>query len=156
MTVTATQGEKKHTTTTDENGRYAFPELADGVWKLEIEMLGFEKLTNEVGIAHNAPSPDWSLKMATMSAITAPKPAEGSASKPGATGDASLDVKRANDAVPAVPQPNSLASAKPLKKWLVSRQIPPFPQYHPFLNRTLLTLIPFRSLSLVVSMNGKC
>src|SRR5258708_24693898 len=76
VTVTATQGEKKHTTTTDENGRYAFPELADGVWKLEIEMLGFEKLTNEVGIAHNAPSPDWSLKMASMSAITAPKPAE--------------------------------------------------------------------------------
>src|SRR5882672_8779143 len=82
VTVTATQGEKKHTTTTDENGRYAFPELADGVWKLEIEMMGFEKLTNEVGVAHNAPSPDWSLKMASMSAITAPKPAEVQVSTP--------------------------------------------------------------------------
>src|SRR5256885_8112178 len=80
--VTATLGDKKHTTTTDENGRYAFPELADGVWKLEIEMLGFEKLTNEVGIAHNAPSPEWSLKMASMSAITAPKPAEAPVSTP--------------------------------------------------------------------------
>src|SRR5882672_4299276 len=76
VTVIATQGDKKHTTTTDENGRYAFPELADGVWKLEIEMLGFQTLTNEVAVAHNAPSPDWSLKMASMSAITAPKPAE--------------------------------------------------------------------------------
>jgi hypothetical protein len=74
VTVTASQGEKKQTTTTDENGRYAFPDLADGVWKLEIEMLGFERLTNDVAVAYNAPSPEWTLKMVSLSAITAPKP----------------------------------------------------------------------------------
>src|SRR4051812_32286306 len=74
-TVTATQGDKKQVTTTDDNGRYAFADLADGVWKLEIESVGFQKLTEEVGIAYNAPSPEWTLKMATLSAMRAPKPA---------------------------------------------------------------------------------
>ena len=31
-TVTATQGDKKFVTTTDENGRYSFPDLTDGLW----------------------------------------------------------------------------------------------------------------------------
>ena len=31
-TVTATSGDKKLVTTTDEDGFYSFPELADGVW----------------------------------------------------------------------------------------------------------------------------
>src|SRR6185312_4614663 len=75
VTVTAIQGDKKLTTTTDENGRYSFADLADGVWKIQIEMLGFETLVNEVGVAYNAPSPDWTLKMAPLSAITAPKQA---------------------------------------------------------------------------------
>ena len=73
VTVTVSQADKKQTTTTDENGRYTFPDLADGIWKLEVEMVGFEKLTNEVAVAYNAPSPEWTLKMAALSAITAPK-----------------------------------------------------------------------------------
>src|SRR5215468_4335565 len=71
VTVTATQVEKKHVTTTDENGRYSFPDLADGVWKFSIEMVGFETLNEEVGAAYNAPSPEWTMKMASLSAITA-------------------------------------------------------------------------------------
>ena len=61
VTVTAVQGDKKHVTTSDENGRYSFSNLTDGVWTLEVEMLGFEKLTKEVGIAYDAPSPEWTL-----------------------------------------------------------------------------------------------
>src|SRR5437763_8034856 len=58
-TVTATQGDKKVVTTTDDEGKYAFPELADGVWNVQVEMLGFAKVTNEIGVAPNAPSPTW-------------------------------------------------------------------------------------------------
>src|SRR5436190_14344618 len=65
-TVTATKGDEKRTTTTDETGRYAFPELADGAWKIEVEMLGFAKLSNEVGIAFNAPAPEWNLKFLSL------------------------------------------------------------------------------------------
>jgi trimeric autotransporter adhesin len=85
VTVTATKDEKKQVTTTDEEGRYSFPDLADGVWKLEIEMVGFQKLTEEVGVAYNAPSPEWTLKMVPLSAITAAKPPE--AAKPASAPD---------------------------------------------------------------------
>src|SRR5258706_1650314 len=73
VTVTAVQGDKKHVTTSDENGRYSFPDLADGVWTLQIEMEGFVTVAKEVGIAYDAPSPEWSLKMASLAAMTAPK-----------------------------------------------------------------------------------
>ena len=69
--VTAIKGDKKLFTTTDENGRYAFADLADGSWTIEVEMLGFAKLSNEVGIAFDAPAPEWNLKFLSMSAITA-------------------------------------------------------------------------------------
>src|SRR6266567_6133871 len=60
-TVTAMQVDKKVVTTTDEQGAYAFPNLADGIWTIEVEMLGFAKLTKEVGIDAQAPSPQWEL-----------------------------------------------------------------------------------------------
>src|SRR5947209_11959952 len=71
-TVTATKGDQKHTTTTDENGKDAFPELADGAWKIEVEMLGFATLSNEVGVAFDAPAPEWNLKFLSMMPILAP------------------------------------------------------------------------------------
>src|ERR1035441_459673 len=41
--VTATQGDKKVLTTTDENGSYSFPDLAHRAWTISIAMLGFDK-----------------------------------------------------------------------------------------------------------------
>src|ERR1039457_2774960 len=70
-TVTATKGDKKLFTTTDENGRYSFADLADGTWLIEVEMLGFGKLSNEVGVAFDAPAAEWNLKFLSMSAIPA-------------------------------------------------------------------------------------
>ena len=69
--VTATKGDKKLYTTTDENGRYSFADLADGSWTIEVEMLGFAKVSNEVGVAFDAPAAEWNLKFLPMSAITA-------------------------------------------------------------------------------------
>ncbi len=72
-TVTATMGDKKIITTTDENGAYAFNNLSDGTWTLEIEMLGFAKFTSQVGIALDAPSPQWELKLLPPGAMAAPR-----------------------------------------------------------------------------------
>ncbi|MGA2598573.1 MAG: TonB-dependent receptor [Bryobacteraceae bacterium] len=47
-TVTATQGDKKASTTTDENGRYEFPDLAPGNYTLEVRMFGFRVERKEV------------------------------------------------------------------------------------------------------------
>ena len=41
-TVTATQGDKRIVAVTDANGNYSFPDLADGVWTIDVEMLCFE------------------------------------------------------------------------------------------------------------------
>src|SRR5579883_1122522 len=62
-TVTATLGDKKLSTTTDDQGEYVFPDLADGTWTIDVEMLGFSKVSREVGVAPEAPSPTWDLKM---------------------------------------------------------------------------------------------
>ena len=70
--VTAVQGDKRYVTTTDENGYYAFPDLKDGIWKVDIEMMGFAKLSNEVGVAFDGPAAQWTLKFLSLSAITAP------------------------------------------------------------------------------------
>ena len=73
-TITAAQGDKKVVTTSDSQGVYSFPNLADGVWTMTVEMLGFEEVSREIGVAAEAPSPEWDLKLQTLEAITAPPP----------------------------------------------------------------------------------
>src|SRR5262249_22075852 len=92
VTITMTKGDKKLVTTTDERGTYSFPDLADGVWNLEIEMFGFAKITRDIGIAPNAPSPEWELKLLPLAALKqelAPRPerTEESGAPPGAAPD---------------------------------------------------------------------
>ena len=91
VTVTATQGDKKIVTTTDDQGAYSFPELADGTWTIEIEMMGFARLTRDVGIASDAPPADWDLKLLPPGANLAGTPP-----------------------VPAVPAPAAPAPATPV------------------------------------------
>ena len=113
-TVTATKGDKKHTTTTDENGRYAFADLPDGAWTIEVEMLGFAKLSNEVGIAFDAPAPEWNLKFLPMSAITAPprrrqRPTAAPARQ--AHGEPRRRLRQTPAAAPTAPKPPAAGSA---------------------------------------------
>jgi len=70
-TVTAIQGDKKIVTTTDRQGVFTYSELEDGTWTIEVEVLGFEKIARQVGIASNAPSPEWDLKFLTEAALVA-------------------------------------------------------------------------------------
>jgi hypothetical protein len=100
-TVTATQGDKKVVTTTDDQGAYSFPNLADGVWNVEVDMLGFAPSTLEIGVAPNAPSPAWSLKLLSATELksklapaAAPAPVASAAPAPAA-------------AAPAAPKPDA-------------------------------------------------
>jgi len=116
-TVTATQGDKKVVTTTDENGLYAFPELADGVWTISIDMLGFEKASRDIGVAADAPNPVWDLKMQSLEAMTAPPPPPpappaAAAASTTATGE----TKPAATAAPTTPAtPAATTAAAPAK-----------------------------------------
>ena len=62
-TVTVSQGSKRETTVTDRQGLYQFPDLADGQWKIEIEMSGFSTLDAAVNVAPDAPQAKWDLKL---------------------------------------------------------------------------------------------
>jgi hypothetical protein len=86
-TVTATQGEKQVSATTDERGAFRFAELADGAWVFEVRMLGFETITREVGVGPDAPSPQWEMKFLSESALLASLgegAASGAAARPAA------------------------------------------------------------------------
>ena len=47
-TVTVTQGDKTFVTITDQMGVYSFMDLPEGTWPVEIEMLGFARLTGRM------------------------------------------------------------------------------------------------------------
>ena len=85
--MTATQGDKSFTAITDQQGNYSFPDLADGAWTIQIEMLGFAPLRQEVIISAQSPIPDVELKMLPLSeihAVPAPAPAPSLAPAPAA------------------------------------------------------------------------
>jgi hypothetical protein len=69
-TVTATMENKKAVTTTDDQGTYSFPDLDEGVWKMTVELLGFESATRDVGVSPEAPSPQWDLKLLSAADLT--------------------------------------------------------------------------------------
>ncbi len=85
VTVTAVRDGHKAVTITDARGQFTFADLADGVWNIEVEMLGFEKLTREVAVAAGAPAPAFDLRFLTEAALVkqlggpAPAPAPAAA-----------------------------------------------------------------------------
>jgi hypothetical protein len=70
-TITATQGAKKVSTVTDTDGGYAFADLADGAWKIDVELPLFAPLQQAVTIAPNMPGIRWELKMLPLDQVIA-------------------------------------------------------------------------------------
>ncbi len=54
-TVTIAKGDKRFTTVTDRQGLYEFANLADGEWKIKIEMSGFSTLDSNVTVTAETP-----------------------------------------------------------------------------------------------------
>jgi hypothetical protein len=73
-TITAAQGEKKVSTSTDESGRYLLDGLTPGVWSMEVEMFGFVTQRKEVTIGDTRVTANWALdlKPRTQQAVRAP------------------------------------------------------------------------------------
>lgn len=132
-TVTATRDDKKVVAVTDEAGVYTFPDLEDGVWKIQVEMLTFSTVTKEIGVAPNAPAAEWELKLMSMDEIkpslqTAPAPAAataGTAAPAGAPGTAAPPAAAA--AQPAGTQTAS-GAPKPAAKGKKGAAAPTTPQ----------------------------
>ncbi|HYM09246.1 MAG TPA: TonB-dependent receptor [Bryobacterales bacterium] len=73
--ITATQGDKKLLTVTDEAGRYSLDNLTPGAWSVEVEMFGFVNSRREVTIAEQPATADWLLQLAPRVALTKPQTA---------------------------------------------------------------------------------
>ncbi len=74
-TVTATRGESKLTVWTDETGAYRFPDLAPGLWRLEVSMTGFETASREMDPAAGAV--EWNLAVKAAPRGPAASPSRG-------------------------------------------------------------------------------
>src|SRR5450432_786248 len=92
-TVTAVQGEKRMVAITDQQGAYSFAALPDGVWNIQVEMLCFGPMKQEVAVAPNAPSPVWELKLLPFDEIKASAPPP--ANRPAAAVSANLSTTAA-------------------------------------------------------------
>src|SRR5689334_4983532 len=69
ITVTVSRDGHTEVSITDLQGRFSFADLAEGVWSIEVSMLGFEKITREVAVAPGAPAPAFELRFLTESAV---------------------------------------------------------------------------------------
>src|SRR5208282_252877 len=70
-TVTVSRDGQKVVAITDARGAYVFPDLADGVWKIQIEMQCFASIAQDVLVAHDTASPKWELKLLPLDRIKA-------------------------------------------------------------------------------------
>jgi hypothetical protein len=110
-TVTATQAGKTVTAIADSQGAYSFPDVAGGVWTIQVEMLGFATIHQDVTITGGAPSREWDLKMLPLNeiqAVAAPTPS--SPSSPSAKVDQAPTGKSRN-AKNAPPAPTNTPGA---------------------------------------------
>ena len=87
--VTASQGDKQFSATTDPQGVFRLADLTDGVWSIRIEMQGFATLMQDVTVGPNTPPSMWELKLLTFDEIArdippapAPSPAPASTAAP--------------------------------------------------------------------------
>ena len=68
-TVTATQGDQKVVGFTDANGRYSL-NLAPGVWNIQVEMLGFTTVHQQITVGAEPVYHDWILEMPRIEGST--------------------------------------------------------------------------------------
>jgi hypothetical protein len=79
-TVTASAGDKKLVTATDEQGMFKLPDATAGTWSLRVEMLGFETLTRDITVTADPQPSAWTLALRAFDDITRgiPRPAPAS------------------------------------------------------------------------------
>jgi hypothetical protein len=129
-TVTATQGAQKLSTITDGQGLYEFPDLADGTWKIHIEMRGFAALDGELTVAANAPQGEWELKLLSLEDLLAETPAPAPETPPlkplapalklPATPQADIATAKPQQSAPAPPPAEDDSTEKPSDGLLIN------------------------------------
>ena len=125
-TVTATQGSKKVSAVSDAGGVYSFDDLADGPWKIEIEMQCFQKLEAEVTVAANIAPGKWELTLLPMDQLMARSKLTQAPPTLAAAAGASAEGKKPEDAAkgPAeIPKPPDEQSEQSNDGFLVNGSV---------------------------------
>src|ERR1700733_7587585 len=99
--VTATQGDKKLSVVTDDQGIYEFADLPDGKWTINISMTGFAPVIQDVTIPPGGPVAAIEIKLLTLDQIRAAnKPVKVEATAP-VVAEASTPAAPASGTTPA-------------------------------------------------------
>lgn len=73
-TVTASQRDERLVAITGEQGEYFFPELAEGTWSIQVNMLCFAPEKREITVAAGVAAATWDLIMLPLAQLTANAP----------------------------------------------------------------------------------
>jgi len=124
-TVTAMQGDKSLSVTTDEGGVFRFSDLPDGVWKIEVKMLCFETTKADVTIAPQISPAKWELKLLPMAELkalaTAPPPMQ--APVPALSAPAEKKTDSSTQQTAEMPKPASEANQDSNDGFLVNGSV---------------------------------
>jgi Carboxypeptidase regulatory-like domain len=110
-TVTASRDAEQVVTVTDQQGSYRLADLAEGVWTIRVEMLGFVTARQDVTIASGGPPITWELSLKSFDEIIAASGERGQAVAGSGSGPPGFRRTPAN-AAPGATQPLSDARSQ--------------------------------------------
>src|SRR6202789_3999642 len=128
-TIKATRDGKTLVAISDQQGSYSFTDLADGTWKIEVEMQCFSTIEETVTIAANVPAATWELKLLSLDQIMAQAKAVKAETKPMVTASigaapSEIDAPKPNANKDAAKQgPPEEASAQPSDGLLINGSV---------------------------------
>ena len=98
--VTASRGDQKQVTITDEQGGYSFSDLSDGAWSIQVEMQTFVPLRREVTIGSSTATETWELRLIPIDQIQGIQKAPVSAITPVSTPSQAKNIQRGTPPTP--------------------------------------------------------
>lgn len=123
-TITATQGSKIISITSDEGGVFQFDDLPDGQWKIEITMLCFQTIDTDVTIAPKMSAAKYELKLLPadqLRALATAPPLHLATPKPAL--EAATEKKPETGAAPEMPKPPDDANQQSSDGFLVNGSV---------------------------------
>jgi hypothetical protein len=113
-TVTATQGEQKIVTTTDDSGQYTFNNLPAGAWTLQVDIFGFTPARREITVDDKPSTIEWTLDLKPLSGPEPVSKNVAPSTAPATT--AGTTPSPAPTAKPSPPEPSRASAGRPSQR----------------------------------------